>query len=363
MRRLRTGSAIAEAIANVVALRWLLIVRVLLAAMIGFGVAFATVAETSGIVDRFAQEVAAGRFVWRVAPGGAAGGLPAANCDGLATVDGIRASGAVIGETAIVAANQPQARYQLSMATAGYPAVLWPGQAVSTPSGGLLAGAVVAENLGLVEGSTLLITDESNPQSSRSVRIDRVLPPSARDSGADRRLFRVVLPAGSVDECLVDADPGHSADVPGLLTERFSASAGAVVAPLRPTDSLGRRPETELDNRASGWAWLLGGGVLGVLGLMLWFFRRADLALYRLVGVPRGTLAFMLAAEQLIFTLVPVQAGFLVAVLLRRLDVRGVAADLLWLDDVRLLLVLAIVPALALLLLRGKSTVDILKGY
>lgn len=361
---LRLGVAVSEVAANAASSRWLLLSRILAGILVGFGVAFATVVDTSAIVTRFHTEVDLGRFVYKVSGGGPEGSLSAERCDALAYVTGITAAGGVTSASTIIARAQPRARYELLSVTAGYSDVLWPGEDTGTSTGGLLAGAGIARTLGLVAGSTLSIADESDPtRTTRTVTIDRVMPTSPRDSAADRRLFRVGVGAGRTEECLVDAVPAHAADVPLLVGAWFPASAAPVSAPLRLSDPARLTPEDALVQRPSAWAWPVGAGVLAAMALLSWYFRRADFALYRVLGVSRQKIAVMLSAEHVALTVAPAQVGFLAAVLLRNDSVAGITARLLLLDDARMVVALLLLPALALALFRTKSTVDVLKGY
>lgn len=360
---LRTSLAVSETVRNMVANRWLLAARLALAVAIGAGVATATVGEVAAIEQRFDDQVAAGRFVWVISSVGTPPILDATRCSALGDLTGLPAAGAVVGQASVVVATQPQARYDLYSITPDYPRVLWPDAGQRPARGGLLVGAAAAESLGLVDGSSLLVRDAPTMDAPQLLTVDRVMPPSPRDPGADRRLF-VIAPVGlgETAECLVDADSANADDVPALLGAWFDPVAAPVAAPLRLADPVALLPESQLAQRASAWAWPVAATVLAILSFLAWYFRRSEFALYRVLGVSRAKLGLMLAAEHVIVAIVPVQTGVLLVTLLRSESVQGLAARLLLLDDARMVACLLIVPALALAFFRSRSTVDILKG-
>lgn len=354
---------VAESRRNTVASRWLSTVRLALAVAIGLGIAAATITEVAAIEDRYASGVEAGRFVWRATGITSEASVDVARCEALGAIGGVRSAGAALSAITVIVSNQPQARYELAEVSAGYPSIIWPGRDVSTPTGGAIVGDLMARNLGLVPGATVRITEEEDPTSVRDVTVDRVMPPSPRDEGADRRLLLIAPARGVTDECLVDPEPASSGDVGALIVSWFSASTGISPIPYLIEDALARTPEDELSERLSAWAWPIGAGFLAAVTGFIWYGRRDESALYRLLGMTRASVVLMHFMEHFTVTVVPVQVGYVAALIWRQSEISGIAGRLALLDNVCLLAALSVVPLICLLWLRGRSTLDILKGY
>lgn len=358
------SSTVAEAWWNVRA-HWLLATaRGLTAVAVGFATMSVTLLQVTAIEERYAAGVQAGRFVLQATPGIPGRVLVAAQCDALAGAEGVVSAGAAQGAEEVSPQLQPLARYELVQITQGLPAVYWPGSEVSTPTGGLLVGSFAAENLGLVSGATVTLSFGDQPMSTATLRVDRVMPPSPREDSVDRRFFLVVPASEMTDECLVDTDPVRSRAVGQLLQSWFPSEAGVAVAPLRPLDSLSRTPEAELDDRGSTWAWPLGGAFLALTTLIIWYGRRAEAALYQVLGMSQPKLALMYGVEFTMLAVVPCQLGAVVGLawVTSQADVPALAAKLAGLENVALLCALAVVPLLHVLGRRRRGALDSLKG-
>lgn len=359
-------AALRETLDNLGAHPGSLVARILLAATVGFGVVYGTLWQVAGIEARYAGGIDAGRFVWRVAGTSPDAQLPSGRCDSLGAIRGVRAAGAALSGSQVIAGNQPEARYELLRVTAGLPPIYWPEDDISTPTGGVLAGSAVARTLGLVPGAAVRLADETMPSVHVTLIVDRVMPPSPREESADRRLF-VVVPAGpGTLECLVDPDPASSAAVGDIVRAWFPADLGVTVLPFLPGTVLSRTPEAELADRLSAWGWPLGTAVLTSTTLLIWYARRADAALYRLLGLTTPKLALMYGVEHVLTTLAPTQTGVLVAVLLAGGQgiLTPLAGQLASYENLALVSALAVLPIAYALWQRLRTrTLDTIKGY
>lgn len=338
------SSIVREAIANAAAHRLGAVLLALFAlATPSTGVTLSSL-HVTGIEERQAELRERGSGVFIVAAEDRRA-LPAARCDALATVPGVSAAGAVIGGSHMLT---PTATADVLAATPGWPLVVWP----SLDAGhGMLAGAVIANEQGLVAGAIL----------APGITVDAVAPPSLRVERADLGLVEVVPPTGTVTECLVEAEPGAERAVEALLLGWFRSSP-AIVQPMFAAHQAGRTPQQELDGRVTLWAAPAGAALVGGALIVAWLARRAEFAIYAAAGIRRGGLLLMLAVEWSVLMLVPAAAGLAIGVGLLDPQPGSLAAAMLSIDVVRALGVALLVPVAGWFALARISAFDALKG-
>ena len=343
---------------------------ILLAALafgLGFGIVATTATDVTAIALRFDHQVRLGRFVLDVQAADA-GGFSAADCDALTAVPGVVAAGSVLGSpTSLRAANRPTRSYEHLRVTPGLLPLLYPDARLDAAAArpGVLVGPTVARELGLVRGATMPLVQSplDAPTDRRAVlRVADVLPHSPRQSEDDAKVLEVAAPQGSIHDCLVEAHPDRVEAVQVAALGWFDTPKRPVVVPFleRP---LGRTPEHDLPDRASRFGWLAAAALLAALHLTGWFARRQDVALYRLLGMPRRRLALLVAADVAITAFVPVLVGMSFAMVALQRDLaRPLTEDLATADLASLVLTLVALPALALAALLARSPFDDLKG-
>lgn len=362
-RRVSKSFLVGEGVRNVVSSRFVTAVLALTCLAASVATAIFVTTETSEIEGRWAEGIAAGRFVWTV-PERVPGLVTAERCDALNGVEGIKAAGSVVRTDKVSPDNSPGTRYSLDSVTVHYLDVLWPDQPNLARSGGLVSGGDAASQLGLRDGVSAAFTTLGGDARWRAVIGAVALNPSARDDAASGHLYQVVPPRGPVATCLVDAEPGADRAVQQLLLSWFPQDGEPVVRPFLETSSvIGQPPEIEYRQRVSRWAWTLGLGVMAIAMLGVWYARREELALYQLLGLRRRHVLVVLMTELVVSMLLPTQVGFALAELIFRqsLDSAVVRQELVN-SDLRLVAGLVLIPALTLLLLRPTRLLDRLKG-
>lgn len=360
--RFRVSETVAEGFRNGIANRWLLAVRIALAVSLTFAACGYALIETNGIEDRFRQQVDAGRFAWRVEGGSGAAVLPAGRCDALGTIDGVHSSGAALDVASVSVSTKPLASYELWHVTPGYLQVLWPDiPDTVASSSGLFAGSLISQEVGLVPGASIQLESRRGGGSLGAAPVAAVMSPSERDSGADRRLYVTAAPQGFAANCLVDASPGQSPDIGVVLRSWFSQASSANVFPFV-NDELGRTPEDELATRASRFVWLGSAGFLAVVTLLVWYTRRADLALYRLLGMTASGALLMWYVDALLLVLLPTCIGMTASLVVFREELSELSLRLVALDGLTLAAIVLLIPAASALMWGRGSTLRSLKG-
>jgi hypothetical protein len=354
-----------EAIRNLRASPFNWTIRAVLAAAISCGTMLATLGQVSEIERRFDDGVAAGRFVWKASVGNSGQAMSAARCDALQGVTGVIAGGSVLKSAPATPSTQPLARYDLVDVTPGLVRVYWPAADNALTGSGVIAGAYVAQQLGLVAGGEVLLHQVGDAGSATAVPVEAVMPPSLREPFSDRRLYRVAPPQGSTDSCFVEARPQDADGVAALMRSWFPVDLGVTVTPVRTVDPLAQTPEAELRERLSGWAWILGSSVIALTTLLVWYARRADLALYRLLGLTVPRSAMMLTVDHVLATVLPLQVGLLLGLAIgsHANMMTGLAGELALIEALALSLSVFTLPPLYVLWTSSRrSALDSLRG-
>ncbi|MCU1370212.1 MAG: hypothetical protein JWO77_1406 [Ilumatobacteraceae bacterium] len=316
-----TRVAAGEATANVTSssVRSLLIAAV--AAVLAAAVVACSVAELAAIQGRFRDQVARGRFVL-VARSVGSDGLDAGRCDALRDLEGVRSAGAILHEDPTYPLAAPLRPYDRLVVTPGLLAVWFPTSAGATDGTGLAVGADAAAELGLVPGAYLQTASTASRSHERlrpgddtvaRHRIVTVLPAAIRDPEAGRMLFETAAPTGTASACFVDPDPSARTAVEATLVGWFGRDQPASVAPLLDERQTGRQPEAELAGRAARWVWLTAALAISALMVVLWYGRREEFALYRLLGLRRRSIGLLLVVESTLIVALPGLVGAAIA--------------------------------------------------
>jgi hypothetical protein len=347
-----TSVILREAYANVLAHRVLATIVVLIAAVAPLTAVVLDLSEVHGSNQREGELTARGAMVFSVTTADRRP-LPAARCDELGSVAGISSAGGIT-RLELVHSALPDGRFlSFASATPGLAAVLWPGVA---PRDGVVVGAAIASELGLVAGATLPL------EYGVELEVGTVAAPSTRSPDHDLLVLESVPPVGNTFECLVESEPGARARVEALLLGWFSGAATAVTPYFLPPDT-GRSPQAEVNERSSAWFPVAAATLVGLGMLAWWAIRRAEFALYGVMGLDRRGLLRMLVAEWAVLCLLPGAVGLVNALgasgaLLLEAPVARAAA----LDVTCYLAAIVVIPLAGAALLARVTAFDALKG-
>ncbi|PPG90648.1 hypothetical protein [Rathayibacter rathayi] len=356
MRRLRARSVVTEAARNARARPWPGLLAAAAALLAGLLVPSLTSLEIGALEAKAATLVTDGATVVSITAAERRP-LPAAKCEELRGVEGVVAAGGTIATGTVHGADGSSV--SLLRVTAGFPRVLWPGDALRTDlPASAVAGRLLAERAGLLGPGLVVGLADGEPAAQSWV--DQVAGHSPRLPFADRALV-VVDPAGrTVQECLVEAEPGAAAAVGALASSWFPADLQTTAAPIAPALGGIGALDAEVEGRLSRIGALLG-ALLCALGLAAsWLAQRADIALYRSLGLSTGRLLLMLAVQAGLTTGVGVIIGLGAAVVL--LPWSPLALRLAATDVAAMLALMTALPLLgAAILPRGRG-LDALRG-
>jgi hypothetical protein len=344
-----------EAYANVLAHRVLAGILVLIAAVAPLIAVTLDLVDLHGSVEHEGELVARGSTVFSVTAVDR-DFLPAARCDALGTLTGVTSAGGITAVDQVHSALADRRFLSLVSATPGLAFVLWPGTA---PVDGVVVGAAIGSELGLVAGAVLPI---AQADAIRTLSVGAVADPSTRSADYDLLVLQSVPPRGGTHECLVESEPGARARVEAVLLGWFPGTATAVTPYFLPPDT-GRTPQQEANERTSEWFPLAAAGLVALGMLAWWVIRRSEFALYGVMGLGRDGLVLMLVTEWVMLCLLPGSIGLANAL--------GSSAALFdappvvqaaTLDVVRYLASILIIPLLGAALLTRVTAFDALKG-
>lgn len=344
--------AIAEAVRNVRAapLRSAIVAGICMLA--GAGVAATTQLDLHHVVAADTAQYLAGASTLEVV---ARDGQPldALRCHSLMRVDGVIAAGGVMSAESVRMAIEPEADVRLLTTTPGFPVASWPELQSAGPLS-VVAASDLARS-GLRAGDTVSVSSPSRP--ATLLHLDAV-PQHLSTLGVDRMLLITDAPEGVVSSCLVLAEPASAAPLAALLSDYFDAPAHAT--PRFLPSALHLHPDQMLHARLSQYGWLIASALCGIALVGGWLARRAEFALYRLLGLPESALLAMFTTEFALLCLAPAQFGLILGTGTHALG--SLAATNLGIDILRFDAVLLTLPALAMLILPRASVLATLKG-
>lgn len=284
--------------------------------------------------------------------------LPISRCDAMRGLDGVRTAGAVLSTQEVRTIAQPGLPTYLMTVTPGYLQLMFPTQQFS-PSTGVVVGQNLTTHLGLVPGSQL--GWESDRSGRQTATIDAVAVDSSRSVDWNDAIVVVAMPAGTTSSCLVEFDPEAFRHALGLIAFKFHdvkySTRSALEAPpgaVAIMFSLGERPSR-----------LLPAGlmlVLLVLVLSMWWARRNEFAIYRLLGVSRFGVWRPMLVEAAIVLAAPLSVGAGIAATTSLLETTGPSLVTFFVDEALLMLTSVIAPLVGLVLVSRVRTIDAMVG-
>jgi len=357
IQRFRSTTVVAEAVRNLISRPVLSCAIALLSAGTMFASIALTALETNQILSFQTQLEERGIYVQTVA-GTAGTPISATRCESLNMIEGVKAAGGLVGASSVRLLSHPSVPVSIVRATPNYASIIWP-ETRSMPAKGLIVGAEIAAELGLVPGAGFVRGGTDSAKLDASVA--SVAKPSMRDGNFDAYVVEPVSPRGQVRSCLVEAEPGAYLGVQQLLTTWFSDEVVSV-SPLYALPKEGLTPQQQMQSRLSQYFPF--GAILLVTcaAVASWLIRRKDFALYRLLGMPPRKLFTNVFSEWLLTVMLPSSAGAVFAMIAVAPQLSGIVLEAAVLDAARLFALIWLVPCLGLLLVGGGSPLAVLRG-
>ncbi|WP_417556583.1 hypothetical protein [Microbacterium sp.] len=345
---------VAEALRNVRSYALLGVVVFALAALSGYLTVAAAASQVGDIVTRHESMVARGLDVWRVQ---VKEPFSAQECDSLRRVDGIRDAGSVLSQESAAIDLFPGSSVSLVTATPGYIRIVWDVEVASAVG----IGSEISATFGVRSESAFVLHSTKTPPSSWRMEGATLLPSTSRVAGANQSIVAVSLPSGDTRECLIEAEVGARSAVESYLLSKFAGNS--VVSPLFTDTGVGKSVDEELTGRLSQWIPPAAALLIGSISLLSLFGRRADFALYQLVGVPRSGFVYMAVTEVAITAWLPFAIGSAIAVICNAASLEdGLVLEAASGDYMRTAALLLIIPVIALLIFWRRDPLSWLKG-
>ena len=284
-----------DGLGNLLATPWrFLAVVVLIAVTVGWP-AYREANLVRSLQDLKRAQVAEGRFVAVVVPGGPAAGpgvvraISGAACDALADYPGIRAAGVASPAGSAVIATAPSGGYALWHVSPGMLRVL----GTSSLGERVLVGSVAAQELGLRDGDRIAFRQPASPGSSP---VTVVAASGPRTAAVDRAILTVSPPAAVAGDCFVETD--------GIGANSVAEFAGALlggldvnVLPLASQNHLGPDPVSAYASQQMAFLSL----TAPLLAILAWCLllrsRRSEITLARIAGASRTVACAYLMVE------------------------------------------------------------------
>jgi hypothetical protein len=351
-RRFSTRTLLIEGLRNSASSRVRSLISMILTAAISFAIVAVSFAELSSIESRSSLEADLGSNSFSVTAQDRVA-LSGTRCEELATLSGVMAVGGVESVAWMHSTLSPGYLIQEIQGTAGLTSLYWPStEGVGSDS---VVGDIAATRLGLVDGAKLPLA------TGPVLTVGTVAKHSVFNDEYDSSVFVAVPASAPIYECDVRAAPGARASVEATLVGWFGGGVKTFVAPLYVDQSTAATPAEQLAERYSQYGPPLGALILIGAALLGWVSRRAEFALYRLLGATRPQLAYVMAAEFFSVTAAPIAVGLLAALLIFRPQ-NSLTLTVAGLDALRFIALLLIAPAAGALAVSSASTVDQLKG-
>jgi hypothetical protein len=342
----------AEALRNLASSRLRSVGLAAVALVIGAAVALLTTIDVTRIATTATEQERAGAFSFQVvAPGG--GRPDAKRCHEMNSIDGVLAAGGVMSTTVAKLDVQPDSDVRILTVTPGFIASVW-SDLPSPRKYSAIAGSAFTQ-LGWNIGSTVAYTTSAGTEEAVTIDTIAATPSMLR---LERVLVTTAPPTGTVEGCLVTASPKAAAAVGKLLQGWFGD--GTSVQDVLIRSSLMSDPQQQLGARISQFGWLAGAFVIAAVLLGGWTSRRAEFALYRLLGFKERAILSMLIVDTLALAILPAQLGALIAIGARQLHPLVAAA--LTIDWLRIDLLVLLLPILGILSIPRRSLLGKLKG-
>lgn len=345
---------VSEALRNVRSYALVSTITFLVAALAGFLTVVVTASQVGEIVAQHETMVDRGLDVWRVQ---VTEPISTQECDALRHVDGIRDAGSVLTQESATIEGFPGSSLSAITATPGYIRIVW--RIDVAPTAGI--GSDVSTTYGLRSESTFQLRSTAVPATSSRVDTATLLPSTSRVAGANQSVVVASLAHGMTRECLVEAEVGARSAVESYLLSQYGGDS--VVSPLFSDTGVGRSVDEQLQGRISQWVPLTSAFLISLIILFTQFGRRADFALYQLVGVSKRGFLYMLVTETALTAWLPFAIGGVIGILIQSAQLaNGIVVAEASGDYVRVAALLLVVPLLGLFAFWRRDPLSWLKG-
>lgn len=318
--------ALGEGWRNACTSRALGVLVIVLSACVLAGIALADALAVSSLVANEKAWTAAGGHVLVVSN---ETGISGYDCERLNQAEGVSgAVGIAITYERAALSSAPDSNLAVRGATAGLSRVL----TAQVPLDAVVIDHATATDFGLTDGQrlglTLTVVDEGATEPGAPIVVksgERRAPDGTRPVAVtDLRILGeqhssgVIWPiaaSGSVDECLIWAEPGAKemlmSALPGLLPG--SGDKPTVVDNRLITGQFTRDYHAEYLMRSWRWVPLAGGAGLGLIWLLIRWVRRSEDGLYQSLGAARPQRALLRLVEWTLYCLAGAALGYLAA--------------------------------------------------
>lgn len=284
----RLSVALREASKTTVARPWRLALATLMGGLIMAAPAAFEMIALDTLTDTIVDEMARGSVVLVVESG--SGTLDGRHCSAVAAQDGVVASGGVTAP-AVVSVGEPALTTARSVrATPGYLEILWDTPPLSRGPHAVF-GSDLATEVSIAEGAEIELGDTRLAAFSG--------PHSPRGESRGRWITVPVAHLDSVQQCWVEVRPAALAPIRAAIPAMFSDTAALEVTALR-DQAITEAAVSGWRNRMTRWLSLVCGAVAGLVVGTLVAPRRAEFALYRLLGMPLPSVILIAAAESVL---------------------------------------------------------------
>lgn len=315
--------------------------------------------QVGKIYNDHLRAVERGSNVWRIQSVEA---IDTQVCEELGQVDGIKAAGSIQARAGMSVREIANAKVNVLFASPGLISIIW-GLSPSMPTSAGV-GAALSRELGIGNNSRLTLSQVGDRQHVQTtVILGRVFSKTYRLKDGDRLLAIPSTSSRRTHECLVEAEPGASSAVETLLMTQFPTRA--TITKLHNSASPAASPTEELRHRSSILISAFSALLLLVFIVLTQLARRADWALYQLLGLSREQQLTMHTLESLALVWAPFSIGVMLAILSKSFfdfPLTEGAIIAVWGDATRAGLVLSALPAILFFALRRRKSVAWLKG-
>ncbi len=286
-QRWRLGVLLAEAPANLRSRTGRSAALALVVALVVAALMWAETATARMIIQAKHDLVAAGGLVAVVAREDGAT-LPAPRCSLLGQLPHVAASGGLRKGSIIHFGQAPATPFQSVEVTDSLLAIVSPGSAAA--GAGVVLSRAASDELGVTGGAWVSLLGSP-------VAVAGIVDTEERAESLSRTVFLPAPPTGGVHQCWVEFHDGAFEQGVQALPAWFAGEGTLTIHPLVDRNAGTRDLAGDWWQRPTRDGWIMGAILIGAFLVMLLWRRRAEFALYLLLGSSRSGVAVLLTAE------------------------------------------------------------------
>ncbi len=311
-RRWRASALVVEAARNTVSAPLRTVVLGLGVVLFAASATFVDSGELIAIRDREHQFTEAGGYIVEARLTDQDDGLPRSlsteACRSAGLREGVERSGSLTLMGPVSIDRLPDVEFQAAVATVEAIYTLGdvgPG-AIGTRENSVVVGAGLAEDLGFRADDRVVVD-------GRTYLIDAVVDFEPRYEQAQRWMILVSAQELDSTQCWLGVRPEQFDDVVAALPSAFPAAAPVEIKRLQAPDSFSLGPVEAVATRVEQFAWIPAALASALLFWAMVWFRRSELALYRLVGTSRAELWLLYTCEAAMLAVPALYVGVAIA--------------------------------------------------